>query len=173
MARWYGRSTNACQASEACRIFRCQLLISLFVVEPDGGVRRPNRSDERSSITGHGNPLLFSKTGGDLFRRSIRKSLPPDVKRPSRVRAHIHPLAVGRPRARGTSCIFRSDESLRPASVKWHYATLTCRSDHGAYPWPQPNMCGTCQVAFRCTRITRPRRRRLRFPPAFPAKSGC
>src|SRR4051812_25396194 len=64
---------------------------------PDRVLVRADRSYQRSTIGSDIHALFFSCAEGDLFRRAIRKALPPDVRATACIGGKIHELPVWRP----------------------------------------------------------------------------
>src|SRR5207245_4172202 len=74
-----------------------KLAITFGIMNPEGGVRNAHRSEQGFSVASHGDALFLGRTRGYLFRLSIGKLMPPEVKLAAAVRAEVHPLAVRLP----------------------------------------------------------------------------
>src|SRR5262249_15044348 len=92
------------------------------VVDPHCALTTADRRDEGTAVTSEFDALFLSRAEGDLFGRSIRDTLAPDVKPAAGICGEIHPLSIGRP---GSVCTLRrrTDEPSGRATVEGRQST--------------------------------------------------
>src|SRR5271154_5897209 len=94
-------------------------VVSVLIVQPHRPVLGPDRSNERLAVRRHRYSYLRGWAKGQLFRLSIWKALPPDMKviRPG---CQIDPFTIRRPRARKTCPVGRAYDSNFIRAIEWN-----------------------------------------------------
>src|SRR5436305_7839729 len=107
-------------------------------MHPHGALARADGRNERAAIRGEIDAVLFGHPEGDLFRRTVGKTLAPDVRSVALVRREIHPLPIGRPRGLGTLRRRRTDCPSGRAAVERDKSAWKPRTLHFGCEYPFP-----------------------------------
>src|SRR5262245_59262166 len=92
-----------------CVAFNRDLPITPLVVIPDSSLYGADRRNQGPIAVGDNPSLVISDAKCNLFGRTVRETLAPQMRLPGRGHREVHPAAVWRPRCCGAGSLRRAD----------------------------------------------------------------